>query len=99
MCPFGRLDPVAPAPDGRQVEVLGRVDGYLVSADRAPEDDAKRIEDVRDARRGEALAPQAVDEVLDIAPLDLRQLPGSERRDDTRGAAARSRARSTAFTA
>jgi hypothetical protein len=32
----------------------------------------------------EALAPQAVDEVLHVAPLDLRELPGSERRNDVR---------------
>jgi hypothetical protein len=79
---LGRLDPVAAAADCGQVEVVGRVDGDLVSADRPAEDDAKRIEDVRDARRGEALAPQAVDEVLDVAPLDLRELSGSERGDD-----------------
>jgi hypothetical protein len=79
---LGRLDPIAPAADGRPVEVLGRIESYLVAADRPPEDDPQRVEDVRDRRGGEALAPEAVHEVLDIAPLDLSQLPGSERRDD-----------------
>ena len=81
---LGRFDPVAPAADGRQVEVLGRVDGDLVAADRAAEDDAERIEDVRDRRGGEALAAKAVDEVLYVAALQLGQLPSAEGRDHVR---------------
>ena len=64
-----RLDPFAPAADRGEVEVLGRIDGDLVSADRPAEDDAQRIEDVGDGRGGEALAAQAVDEVLHATAL------------------------------
>src|ERR1019366_6467851 len=39
---LGRFDPVAPTADRGKVEVLGRVDGHLVSADRSAEDDAQR---------------------------------------------------------
>ena len=46
------LDPVAAAADRREVEVVGRVDRELVSADRPANDDAQRIEDVRDGRGG-----------------------------------------------
>jgi hypothetical protein len=45
---LGRLDPVAAAADRGQVEVLGRVDGDLVAADRPAEYDPERVEDVRD---------------------------------------------------
>jgi len=62
------LDPVAATADGGQVEVLGRIDSDLVSADRPAEDDAQRVEDVRNGGGREALAAQAVDEVLDVAP-------------------------------
>ena len=79
---LGRLDPVAAAADRGQVEVLGRVDSDLVAADRPAEDDAERIEDVRDRRGGEALAAQAVDEVLNVAALQLGQLPSAEGGDD-----------------
>ena len=76
------FDPVAPAPDRREVEVVGRIDRDLVPTDRAAEDDAQRIEGVRDDRGGQALLAEVVDEVLDVAALDLRQLPSAERRDD-----------------
>ena len=79
---LGRLDPVAAAADRREVEVVGRIDRDLVSADGPAEDDAQRIEDVRDGRGGQALLAQVVDEVLNIAPLNLRQLPAAEGRDD-----------------
>src|SRR3984885_1938371 len=78
------FDPVTAAADRREVEVVGRVDRELVSADGPPEDDAKRIEDVRDGRCGQALLTQVVDEVLHVAALNLRQLPASEGRDDIR---------------
>ena len=94
------FDPVTAAADRREVEVVGRVDRELVSADRPPEDDAQRIENVRDGRGGQALLAKVVDEVLDVAALDLRQLPAAEGRDDVRrGVAARNRAQSKACTA
>ncbi|HUA07143.1 MAG TPA: hypothetical protein VMB27_24765 [Solirubrobacteraceae bacterium] len=68
------FDPVTSAADRREVEVVGRVDRELVSADGPPEDDPQRIEDVRDGRCGQALLAQVVDEVLDVAALDLREL-------------------------
>ncbi|HEV7175826.1 MAG TPA: hypothetical protein VGN29_10060 [Solirubrobacteraceae bacterium] len=79
---LGRLDPVATSADSREVEVVGRVDRDLVSAHRPPEDDAQRIEDVRDGRGGQALGAEVVDEVLNVAPVDLRQLEAAERRHD-----------------
>ena len=66
---LGRLDPVPPATDRGKVEVLGRIDGYLVAADRPAEDDAQRIENVRDGRGGQALRAEVVDEVLDVTAL------------------------------
>jgi hypothetical protein len=79
---LGRLDAVTPAPDGREVEVVGRIDRDLVSADGPAEDDAEWIEDVRDGRGGQAILAEVVDEVLNVAALDLRQLPAAEFRDD-----------------
>ncbi|MDQ6822319.1 MAG: hypothetical protein M3076_18625 [Actinomycetota bacterium] len=79
---LGRLNPVAASADCRQVEVLGRIDRHLVSADRAAEDDAQRIEDVRDSGRREPPLAEVVYEVLDVAPLDVRELPIAERGDD-----------------
>ena len=76
------FDPVTAAADCREVEIVGRVDRELVSADGPSEDDAERIEDVRDGRGGQALRAQVVDEVLDVAPLDLRELPAAKGRDD-----------------
>ena len=78
------FDPVTAAADRREVEVVGRVDRDLVSADRPAEDDPQRIEIVRDGRGGQSLLAQVVDEVLDVAALDLRQLPAAEGRDDVR---------------
>ncbi|MFZ0976755.1 MAG: hypothetical protein WAN22_31325 [Solirubrobacteraceae bacterium] len=66
------FDPVAAAADRRKVEVVGRIDRDLVSADGPSEDDAQRIEDVRDGRGGQALRAEVVDEVLNVAALDLR---------------------------
>jgi hypothetical protein len=77
-----RLDPIAAAADGGQVEVLGRIESDLVAADRPAEDDPERVEDVRDRRGGEALAPQPVHEVLNVAALQLGQLPSAEGGDD-----------------
>jgi hypothetical protein len=54
VCDIRWLDPVAPATDRREVEVVGRIDRDLVPADRPAEDDAQRIEGVRDGRGGEA---------------------------------------------
>jgi len=76
------FDPVTAAADRREVEVVGRVDRELVSTDGPAEDDPQRIEDVRDGRGGQALLAQIVDEVLDVAAVDLRQLPAAERWDD-----------------
>ncbi|MFZ0377387.1 MAG: hypothetical protein WCD11_20200 [Solirubrobacteraceae bacterium] len=78
------FDPVAAAADRREVEVVGRIDRDLVAADRPAKDDAQRIEDVRDGRGGQALLAEVVDEVLDVAALDLRQFPAAEGRDDVR---------------
>jgi hypothetical protein len=81
---LGRLDAVPPAANRRKVEILGRIDGDIVAADRPAEDDAERVEDVRDRRGGEALAAEVVDEVLNVAALQLGQLPTAEGGDDVR---------------
>jgi hypothetical protein len=78
VCHLGRLDPIPAAADGGQVEVLGWIDSDLVAPDRPAEDDPERVEDVRDGGGGEALAAEAVDEVLNVAPLQLGQLPSAE---------------------
>jgi hypothetical protein len=79
---LGRLDPVPAAADGGEVEVLGWIDSDLVAADRPAEDDPERVKDVRDRRGGEALAAKAIDEVLNVAALQLGQLPSAEGGDD-----------------
>ena len=66
-------DAVALAANGGQLEVVGRVDEQHVIADRAPADDAQRVEDVRDRRGGErfavglAASAESLDEFLHVA--------------------------------
>ncbi|HEY3946949.1 MAG TPA: hypothetical protein VGL78_17130 [Solirubrobacteraceae bacterium] len=79
---LGRFDPVAAAADRGQVEVLGRIESDLVAADRPAEDDPERIEDVGDGGGREGLAPQRVHEVLNVAALQVGQLPSAEGGDD-----------------
>jgi len=81
---LGRLDPVALPADRREVEVVGRVDGNLVTPDRPAVDHPERVKDVVDRRGGEALLAEVVDEVLYVAAMQGGQLCASEYRHDVR---------------
>ena len=79
---LGRFDPVAAAADRGQVEVLGRIESDLVAADRPAEMTRRGSRMLAMVEGGEALAPQPVHAVLNVAALQLGQLPSAEGGDD-----------------
>src|SRR5829696_1119938 len=61
----GSSDPLAPSPDRRQGESLGRVDVDLGAGDRPAIDSPQREDGVPDRRGARSLGDEAVGEVLD----------------------------------
>ncbi len=77
-----RSDPLASTACGWEAEPLARVDGDVAVLDRASEDDLERLERVPDRARVGSRGEQLVCELLEVAPLNLRELGAAEGGED-----------------
>ena len=80
---LGRGDPLSSAPDRRQPEMAGRIDGEVAVLDRPAVDHAQRHQDVAHGRRVEALSEELVGKPLYVAALHVAEALPAELRKET----------------